>query len=90
MGPRLGVANRFGVLQFVWDFNMWSTLVAKKQLQPNISLRIKLRGYSFTPQYWKHFHHVLTNFVDQVGPTEAVLDGVPIPMVVSVPRKRPG
>ena len=67
MMPLLGMANRFEIIQYVYDCNLWTALCSKRQLGHEIPMRIMMKGHPFSPLYWKSVHHGLTDFVKQVG-----------------------
>jgi hypothetical protein len=67
MGPFLGLASNFDVVQFVYDLNLWSVLGSKKNMAGGVPMRIMMRGHSFSPLYWKSLHGALIDLVRQIG-----------------------
>ena len=44
MGPLLGIVNRFEVLQYAYDLNLWTALCSNKLLNKGIPMRIMMCG----------------------------------------------
>ena len=51
-GTLLAHANKFELVQFAYDFQLWSMLGAKRTMAKAL-MRIMTAGFSFTPLNWK-------------------------------------
>ena len=62
-----GAAN--DLLQFAWDLNLWTSIGAKRNVKEgeNVPLKVKMKGNSFSPLYWRKAHLALIDLVRQRG-----------------------
>ena len=67
--PR-GYGHSFELLQYVYDLSLWSTLGSRRNLRlgKGVSMRMRMKGESYTPAYWQEVHRALIDLVRQLGP----------------------
>jgi len=53
LSPIIGYSQDFELLQFVYDLCMWSRIGGGKNAVQGLSLRLVLKGETFSPLYWK-------------------------------------
>ena len=69
LGPLLGYGNSFEILQYIYDLTMWSSIGSKRAVgDERVPLRLMMKGYPFSPLYWKSLHLALVDMVRQLGP----------------------
>ena len=66
LGPLLGYADTFEMLQFAYDLVLWSEIGAKRNMA-RAPLRIMMAGHSASPEYWKAVRFALVDMVRQQG-----------------------
>ena len=52
---------------FIFDLCLWSDIGAKRHVQPQLSMRIMLKGCTFTPAYWAQRHAAVLDLQRQCG-----------------------
>ena len=57
----------YKLLHFVFDLVLWSDLGAKRHVQPQLPMRILLKGSTFTPAYWALRHAAVLDLQRQCG-----------------------
>ena len=67
LGPLMDYSSNFHILQYVFDLHLWSDLGSKKNLGSGVSMRVIMKGNSFSPLYWKEVHFTLLDAVRQLG-----------------------
>ncbi|CAE7575493.1 pif1 [Symbiodinium sp. CCMP2592] len=67
LGPILDYAGEYELLQFVFDLSHWSDLGSKRHIQPQLPMRILLKGAPFTPAYWAVRHAAILDLQRQCG-----------------------
>ena len=61
LSPVIGYGSDFTLLQFVYDLSLWTGIGGKKNATRGIPFRIAMKGFSFTPMYWRR---VLAGIID--------------------------
>ena len=67
LGPILDYAGEYELLQFIFDLSYWSDLGSKRHVQPQLPMRILLKGAPFTPAYWAVRHAAVLDLQRQCG-----------------------
>ncbi|CAE7293352.1 unnamed protein product, partial [Symbiodinium sp. CCMP2456] len=67
LGPILDYAGEYELLQFIFDLSYWSDLGSKRHVQPQLPMRILLKGAPFTPAYWAVRHAAILDLQRQCG-----------------------
>ena len=69
LGPLLDYGSSFDILQYVYDLTLWSNIGSKRTIgEERVPLRLMMKGYPFSPLYWKSLHLALIDMVRQLGP----------------------
>ena len=56
LSPVIGYGADFTLLQFVYDLALWTGIGGKKNATRGIPFRLAMKGFSFTPMYWRTRH----------------------------------
>ena len=69
LSSRIGYGSNYKLLQFAYDFNLWSAIGAKKKTSKDYGtpMRVLMKDHSFSPLYWKAVHFALIDMVKQMG-----------------------
>ena len=65
LSPVIGYSQDFKLLQFVYDLCVWSRIGGGKNAVQGLSLRLVLKGETFSPLFWQTKHHALVDMQRQ-------------------------
>ena len=67
LGPLTEYGTNYELMHFIYDLHMWSTLGAKKNNKYSVTLRIMVKGMSFSPLFWRQRHLGLLDLQRRLG-----------------------
>lgn len=67
LGPLLGYAADFTLVQYVFDLHLWTDLGSKKGSAGTTAMRLMMAGHPMSPLYWQDVKYGLFDLVAQLG-----------------------
>ena len=79
LSPLLSYGSNFGLLQFVYDLQLWTELGAKRNLaeRQGSKTRLMMAQHPMSPLYWRAVLAGLQDLVRQIGPPQLYLTFAP-------------